>query len=108
MNKLFLLPLMLLAVGVFFVRMGASATSLSAQRESLTQAIWLIAENFQRESLLSEEQQAAKHRLAAREKVAEELIAGRIGLLEAAAHFRELNRLLPQGGRNVLCFLPGD
>jgi hypothetical protein len=107
MNKIFLLPLLLLSVGIFFVRMGTSGTTWAAQRETLSQAIQMVLENLRRESQLADEQRETAIRGAARQQAAEDVVAGRITLLEAAARFGELNSQLPNGGRKILLYSTG-
>jgi hypothetical protein len=55
-----------------------------------------------------EVQRLLRERIESRGRVVDELRLGRIGLLEAAARFRDLNAVRPDGARDLPRCCPGD
>jgi hypothetical protein len=108
MNKLFLAPLLLVAVGVFLVKVGLSAETLSFYRDGLMGTLSQLAASLQREAVLEDEERATLARMQAREEVLADLRAEKISLLEAAARFGALNRQIDNGDRHTLRAFRGN
>jgi hypothetical protein len=99
---------MLLTVAALLIQTSASCPSLTSGSDSLPSALWDILTNLDRESRLDIEQREALLRLMAREEIAADLFANRITLIEAAERFAELNQQMPNSGRNILQWIPGN
>jgi hypothetical protein len=71
--------------------------------------IWDLQQGEQQRKIdLDRQQDVILRRIAAKEEVIEQLVAGRIDLYTAAARFRALNDLPPQAWDNLRLAFPGE
>jgi hypothetical protein len=97
MKNLSVLPLLLAGVGVPLVMLALSAGCRTSCLAGLLGALRELADATQREAMLDEQRQRVRSQAGAREGILVDLRANRIGLLEAAQRFGELNRQLDEG-----------
>jgi hypothetical protein len=67
-----------------------------------------VEQGRDKEARIDELLQLVRAREGGRERVDDDLLGGRIGLLEAAARYHDLNASGPEDGRELLPCFPGD